>query len=268
MSSATQLSTEDRFVGLFVGRSGSGKTVAACSFPGPIEVLDFDGRIRGILGASWINKSQINYDSFPPREAGLITRINQKLEGWMNASRVGQFPVKTIILDSLTSECATIVQQALPITHAQGKGMSFGTINLTGPEDYKFESQATLSILSFLRSIPGVNIVVTAHIVPKWGKPFGAEKFSENIQIGEKLSITDKLGENCLIYFDHVFRFDRAESGIDFSVRFRSDLARTSYAELPDGDQSITGKSFYDFMQSKLSQSKLSSIADQQLTTK
>lgn len=252
MPSTTQLSTEDRFIGLFVGRSGCGKTVAACSFPGPIEVLDFDGRIRGILGASWIDKKQVNYDSFPPRESGVIDRINKKLEGWMNASRVSQFHVKTIVLDSLTSQCATIVQAALPLTHAGGKGMSFGTINLTGPEDYKYESQATLSILSFLRSLPGINVIVTAHIVPRWGKVDPANKFSESVPVGEKLSITDKLGENCLIYFDHIFRFDRSEDGRRHTVQFRSDLARTSFAELPDGVQDITGKSFYDFMQSKL----------------
>ncbi len=40
MASAGKLSNETRFVGLFVGRSGNGKTVAECSFPGPIKVYD------------------------------------------------------------------------------------------------------------------------------------------------------------------------------------------------------------------------------------
>jgi hypothetical protein len=270
MPSATQLSTEDRFVGLFVGRSGSGKTPAACSFPGPIEVLDFDQRIRGLLGCSWVDLTKINYDVFPPRESGGVTRLNKKLEGWMVAASVGQLHVKTIVLDSLTAMCQCLIQQALPITHAGGKGMSFGTINLTGPEDYKFESQGTLSVLSFLRSLPGVNIIVTAHLVPRWGKLPGANAFSENVQIGEKLSITDKLGENCLIYFDHIFRFDAPQNGQKHLVQFRGDMARTGFGSLPNGDHDITNTAFYPFMQSKLSSAGRSPLTDlqtsQQLT--
>lgn len=261
MPSASELTPEDRFVGLFVGRSGSGKTVASCSFAeeGLLEVLDFDGRIRGILGAPWLDpfRKNINYTYFPPRQAGIIDTINKKLESWLVASNVGQFHAKTVVVSSLTSQCATIVQAALPLTHANNKGMSFGTINLTGPEDYKYESQATLSILSFLRSIPRINIIVEAHIVPKWGKAPGSDgKFSENVQIGEKLSITDKLGENCLIYFDHKFRFDRSEDGRRHTVRFRSDLAQTSYSGLPDGDVDLTGKSFYQVLKGLTSQKK------------
>ena len=62
MPRATNLTPESRFMGLFIGPSGCGKTVAECSFPGPIKVLDFDGRIRGILGAAWLDKALIEYD--------------------------------------------------------------------------------------------------------------------------------------------------------------------------------------------------------------
>lgn len=252
MPNAKDLNAEDgRFFGLFVGRSKSGKTVAECSFPGNTYVFDFDGRIRGLLGAPWIDRSKIQYDYFPPREPGVLTRLNQKFDSMLAASSARQLNLDTIILDSVTSECSLLIQQALPTTHKDGKGLKFETFNVTGPEDYKLESQGIMATLSFLRSLPVKNVIVSAHIIPKWGKADSSNKFSENVQIGEKLSITDRLGENVLIYFDHVFRFSREvinDKETHF-VEFRTDLANTSFEKLPVGRHDVTGKNFYETMQ-------------------
>ena len=70
MPKANDLTPEQRFFALFVGESGSGKTVAEATFPGPLEILDFDGRIRGILGAPWITeemKNKISYTAYLPK---------------------------------------------------------------------------------------------------------------------------------------------------------------------------------------------------------
>lgn len=254
MPQVENLETLDRFIGMFVGRSGSGKTVAAASFPKPIYIMDFDGRIRGIQGAPWLNIKGIEYDYFPSEDPQLIKKINDKLDLLQTYFVVGKYDMlpKTIVLDSLTSQTYGIVRQALGMTHAGGKGRVVGDDTmLTGPEDYKIESQVTKSILSFLRSIPFKNVIVSAHITSKYGKPPGdSGKFAENIPIGEKLTITDKLGENAQIYFDHIFRFERRELNdkIHYYVKFRTDLARTSYAALPDGELEITGSNFYELM--------------------
>ncbi len=255
MPNASELTAEGKFVGLFVGRSGSGKTVAECSFPGKTFDFDFDSRIKGILGAPWlqerIEKKEITFEQFPPREIGVLNRLNTKFDSMRASAEGRQLNLDNIILDSVTSECALLIQQALPITHQNNKGMKFGTFNITGPEDYKLESQGMIATISQLRSFDGVkNILVSAHIIPRWGKADPNNSFSESVQVGEKLSITDKLGENLLIYFDHIFKFSReVVNGQErFYVEFRSDLARTAFSQLPNGKHDITGKNFYDFM--------------------
>src|SRR6266853_851409 len=258
MTKAIDLSPEQRFVGLFIGRSGSGKTVAACSFPGPVEVLDFDGRIRGILGATWLSREAISYEFYLPKELGLVDKLNKKLDGYQMAARVGQPLPRTLILDSLTSECFAMVQQALGLTHTLGDrnikkvGKYLGQVAMAGPEDYGFEAQATYDIIAFLRSIPIQKIIVSAHIVEKYGKIDPDNPYADSVPIGEKLSVRDKIGENIQIYFDHIFRFDRRELNgrINFFVKFRSDIARTSYNELPDGEIDVSGKSFHEMLMS------------------
>lgn len=258
MPSAETLTSDSRFTGLFVGPKHSGKTVAAASFPKPMEIEDFDGRIRGLLGAQFLDRKGISYDFFPPREVGEnspVTKINKKLEGWLVASRVGQFALKTVVLDSLTSECYAMLVQSMSLTHRQsGKdgpktGKYIGPLAMSGPEDYGFEAQATYDILSCLRSIP-MNLIATAHIVDRYGKIDVDNPFSESVVVGKKLSLRDKIGQNIGIYFDHIFEFDRRmEGGHErFFVSFRSSVACTSFAELPEGEFDITGKNFYDFM--------------------
>lgn len=249
-----------RFMALFVGPSGSGKTVAECSFPGPIKVFDFDGRIRGILGAPWLDKSLVDYEYYPPRvgasDKPIYQKINDDLEAWLIMCKTGQNRYVTGILDSLTSETFALLSDAVPLTHAGNKGKKLGTVNMAGPEDYGFEATNTYNTLAFFRSLPGVqNIIVSAHVVERYGKADPNDPYSERVPIGEKLSIRDKIGENIGIYFDHVFRFDRITDGAGkdrFTVQFRGEIARTSFAALPDGKIDITGKSFYEVMMSYL----------------
>jgi hypothetical protein len=125
---------------------------------------------------------------------------------------------------------------------------------MSGPEDYGFEAQATYDILSCLRSIPLKAMIATAHVVDRYGKVDPDNPFSESIVVGQKLSLRDKIGQNIGIYFDHIFQFERRMEGSNekFYVKFRSSVACTSYAELPDGEHDITGKNFFEFMNSFL----------------
>lgn len=261
MSRAIDLSPEKRFMAMFVGTKHSGKTCAECSFRDNddqvIDVLDFDGRIRGILGAPWINRKNINYEYFPPRMDGLIEQVNKKLEVYELYAEQRQYQnlPHTLIMDSLTSETFAMLQQSVPLTHQKGgkgekqTGKFIGTFAMPDPGDYGFEAQTTYSILSFLRSIPIQNIIVSAHIIPTYGKLDPDNPYSETVQTGEKLSIRDKIGANIGIYFDHIFKFRRDGNGQfgkeQFFVQFRGDLACTSYATLPMGEIEITGKNFY-----------------------
>lgn len=255
---ASDLSPDFRFMGLFVGPKHAGKTVAAASFPQPSNFLDFDGRIRGLLGAPWINRDRITYDVFPPREEGLVQRIDKLLSSQQILAGTGQFDIQTEVLDSLTSETYAMLTQGIKTTHSpssneeKSRGRFLGSVAMAGPEEYGFEAQTTYDILSALRTIPIPNVICTAHIVDKFGKENPNDKYSPTIIVGEKLSLRDKIGANIGIYFDHIFRFDRemVNGREKFTVQFRGDIACTSYSELPTGIHDITGRSFYEFMRS------------------
>jgi len=258
MPSATELTTEDRFMGLLVGPSGTGKTGFACSYNDQKTlVLDFDGRIRGILGCPWVNRANVDYESYPPKMSGLLEKIDKKLETLLINSQNGQLFYKNIVLDSLTSETYAMLVQAVMLTHSPGdKGKSktgkyIGNVAMADPGDYGFEATNTYNILSCLRSIPGINVFVSAHVVQKFGKSDPDDPYSPSIVIGEKLSLRDKISENVQIYFDHIFQFnkyEKSDGSIQHTVKFRSDIARTAYADLPNGEVDISGKSGYEVM--------------------
>jgi len=257
MPSAASLTPESRFIALFVGSKHSGKTVAAASFPKPAEFLDFDQRIRGILGAEWIERDKIYYETFPPKEQGMIARFNKHLETMIALASARQLPQQTEVLDSLTSMNHAMISQAMSFTHKPSgskdgpkSGKYIGPLAMSGPEDYGFEAQATYDTLSYLRSVPIPNVIVTAHIIDRYGKLDPDNAFSESVIIGQKLSLRDKIAANIGIYFDHIFKFDRRmENGIEkFYVRFRDSIACTSYSQLDEREHDITGKNFYEYM--------------------
>lgn len=257
MPKASDLSPDSRFVALFVGRSGSGKTVAEASFPKPIEFMDFDGRIRGLLGAPWIDRSEITYTYYPPKMDGLIPALNKKLEGMMTMASVGQPLPKTFVTDSITNQNYAFICQSIGLTHTGSnkagdkKGRFIGPIAMAGIEDYGLEAQAAYDYMAFMKSLPFQNIIVSAHYIDRFGKdPASDSEYAPSVLIGKKLSIRDKISENIQTHFDHIFEFERkvVNGHEKFYVLFRGDLARTSYEKLPEGQIDITGKNFYEVM--------------------
>lgn len=254
---------ENRFVALFVGRSGSGKTVAACSFDKPLQDEDFDGRIGGAQNLDWQNVDGISYDYYPPKDPNLITKINEKLDSLTAQNIMGNPIPKTWVVDSVTNMTQTFVTQALSFTHQRGgkgsgdkRGRYLGFLAMPGPEDYGFEAQFTYEYVGFVKSIPFQNIIFTAHLLQEWGKPKDDAgdpmPYEANIVIGEVLSCRPKIGENIQTSFDHIFRFERETVGREerYYVNFRGGIARTSYNWLPSGRQEWTKKNFKEFMYS------------------
>jgi hypothetical protein len=266
MPCAANLTPDRNIKALFVGPKHSGKTTAACSFMTPggdkrIRVLDGDGRIRGLLGSPWIDLNRIDYDFYPPRMVGQTTsyfqRVNESLASMLIDIENHRCPYETYVADSITAHTKNLILDAVPLTHAEGKGKKIGTMEMAGPADYGFESTGTDAFLSFLRSMP-LNMIITGHVVDKYDKPIimnerGKEYkdvYAESIVVGEKLSLRDKIAANITIYFDHIFRFDRKMVGGEerFYVEFIGDIACTSFPNLEPGKHDITGKNFYTYL--------------------
>lgn len=250
MPSADQIQDDKRFVGLFVGRSGHGKSTAAYSFPHPIKVLDVDGRIRGGIACPWIERKGIDYVSFPPvSEKYLWNQLNEEFEMILIACKNNQFNYQTLVLDSLTFAATGILLDTARMTSKnEKKGNKVGGLILNDPGDYKMMYTSVASVMGFLKSLPIPNIIVTAHITPKWGKKEGDGDYDDSTIIGEQLLLPDKLAEQVPGNFDHVLKFSKVDGGemqgIKYYFKAQSDLAKTAY-KIPPGAIEIQG-SFYD----------------------
>jgi hypothetical protein len=247
---------ENRFIALFVGRHHSGKTVAEASFDKPMQIEDFDGRVGGAQ-VPWLDLTGIDYTYYPPKMDGLITKLNEKLEGLQASNILGQPIPRSWITDSITNMTLAFIFQALPLTHQkrdknnnEQRGKYIGLTAMPGPEDYGLEAQATYEYIAFLKSLPINNVIFSAHTIGLFEKEDPDNPFSPSVQRGEKLSIRDKIGENIQTSFDHVFKFERVTEGREdkYYVTFKGGIACTSYDWLPSGRQEWTRKNFKEFM--------------------
>lgn len=261
MPSAESIKPDSRSVNLFIGRSGHGKSAAAYSFPHPMIVLDADGRIRGGL-TSWVSRKGLTYVPILHRDPqntvfDQLNREFEKLEGICKMSGMVETP-ETVVLDSATWAAGGLLLDALPLTHIAGgdqgeRGRKLGNMNMAGPGDYGFQSTGMLQIAAFLKSLPIKHIIVTAHIVNRWGRrknengkiidPYGPSEI-----VGEQLALTDKIAESFPSIFDNIFRFEKVElpNRNKFVFSSHGELARSAYAGLPFGNTDITDKSFFD----------------------
>lgn len=253
------VSLSKRFFGLFTGRSGDGKSVAGASFPRPLHIMDFDQRIRGVAAAHKIvgDFDKITFDNFDPYCG--YTPINDELMKWQMAFRSGMRPFETLQISSLSTLSRVFMNEAKELLSGMipekevSKGITKRSkLRLSGPADYKYLNQGMLEVLDILKSFP-CNIIFDCHVVDKYGKdPNDDNDYAESVVIGEKLVISDKLGELILANFDEVYRFSRNQTGDKFYVEFHTDVAKSAYTCFEGGRNDITNKNFYQYWKEKV----------------
>ena len=247
MPNASDYRPEQRIFAMFVGRSGSGKSTAAATFPKPYHQLDFDFRFGGIAAAIKqgliLDPEGITYQQFLPR--GGWDPVDKHVMQFEMERISGSFKLKTLELASLGSLARLLTVSS----HALQGGKKLGSLRISGPGDYNFEASGTHQVFDFLRSWP-CNVICSAHQVDKYGKLDKSAEYSETGIVGEKLAVRDNLGENVLTYFDNVFRFSKeVENNQDkFYVEFSTDLAKNTFGIKP-GKHDITRKNFWEELQ-------------------
>lgn len=234
---------------IFAGRSGSGKSVAAASMPKPFQEDDYDLRANGIRNAieqGWLDAEGIEFHKFDP--FGGYQQIEKHYNLLYLQVKQRSFRLKSLDIGSMTSLIRLLDLTSLTAPTSQEHHLTLSGLTMTGPSDYKFESQATHKIFDFLRTFP-CHVTVAAHIVDRYGHPPGAEKYSAQTIIGEKLTITSNLAENVLAMFNDVYRFSKEiKNGKEvFYVEFSTDFAKNSFG-IPPGKFNITRKPFYSFL--------------------
>lgn len=150
-----------KYMGLWKGDPGVGKSVAAGSFPDPIYFFDFDGRMEPVV-RYWQGKKDIEYDTY---HANNFERFDSKLEGFVT----GKHRFKTIVGDSLTAiSNATLAYQITlrgtsKIPKGSG-GLDRGIIETPDVSDYGGEINYLNAIIDALRKLDS-HVILTAHVL-------------------------------------------------------------------------------------------------------
>lgn len=151
-------------MGLFVGPNGSGKTIAAASFPGPIMIWDFDGRVEPIKkffpGRDDIEYWTVGLDDNARRDVIGFKTWCARFEALQD-----NCPYETIIIDSYTAYSATAVFHQMGM-HDSDVKRTKGGLPIPDWDEYKGETGVFLQTLEIAKILP-CNVIVTAHPVSK-----------------------------------------------------------------------------------------------------
>jgi len=204
-----------RFVGLFVGPNGCGKTVGAASFPGPIMFYAFDDRMAPVK-RFFPNRRDIQYKvvgSYPsPGRKDYIDfkEFCDEFEEYQN-----RCDFSTMVIDSLTSYTATVIRYQLN-KKGKGKGKKLANfIEVPTWDEFNGEVQAVLETIELAKVLP-CHVIFTAHPIDK--TEITGERGADGNPLVKKVqSITafgNKTPSFVPAYFDEIYNFSKEFNGI------------------------------------------------------
>lgn len=163
----------DKIKLLVYGESGAGKTIFATTFPTPIKIFDFDGKISSAVNY-WRGDTKLadmDADHLQPAGAGdkPFVRFNTELTKLEELAKKGDFPFKTVIFDSLTTYCESMLREVMR-QHPETKRFDSHTPVL---QDYGIMNSHFKVFLSRMLQLP-CHVVFTAHIQSEKDESTGA----------------------------------------------------------------------------------------------
>jgi len=191
---------------LFIGPPGSGKSIAAASYPSPIFFFDLDKRIDAVA-PMFPGRADIEYESYGPDDY-------ERLWNKITQIRAGNSPFKTYVLDSLTSLARMAINYS--ISMRSGKGLSKGVIQMTQVDDFNGESRVLSVMMDAFRGTNfKSNFILTAHLVETSSK-----KLNEDDVIQQRLLTGGKtIAAEIPGYFNEIYLFSR-RTGFDSKPKY------------------------------------------------
>lgn len=155
------MNTSDIVIGkthlaLFKGGPGTGKSIAAHSYPQPSFTFDLDRKMEAV--ASRYPKKKFEYQQYD-NIFDVLTKA-EELES--------KCPYATVILDTWGSFARLALESVLNIRKPNAKKIIKGNIEFYQIEDYNAESRAVERMNNSLQRIyhkQGVNVITTVHII-------------------------------------------------------------------------------------------------------
>jgi len=176
MPSTFDIQLGGRLMLMLKGDNGSGKTIAAASFPGPIKFFMFDGAKLDAVKSFYPNRRDIEYDIYGPREMRIrdpfgnpihIKSLIQFAEEW--TSLQDHCPYATVVLDSFTTFSVTCVTFQLDVRQSdkdKRTALSKGGLVIPDFDEYKGETTLVTQTLDVSKVLP-CHVIWTAHPLPK-----------------------------------------------------------------------------------------------------
>lgn len=225
MAKLGELKTEGKSKLLILGDPGEGKTVFSCSFPGPILLLDFDGKADSAAMFYKQDKERLNFIEVKDYSSSLsndpINELNMLIDKELiPQQKAGKLEYKTIIIDSITTFSAAVLQHIVNTNPGIKRNPTKQGVQ-PGLQDYGILKR------EFKKLIPGLlsldcNIIMTGH--------YSVNKDDLTGEISRQPLMDGAFAQQLPVYFKEVWRLytDKgkrmAQTQSDYKFKCRSQI--------------------------------------------
>ena len=158
----------DRIKALFVGPSGTGKSIAAATFPRPLYIMDIDSRIRSIR--NFFHHRHDFLDGIYHDTFGSFSEFVKAFEILERDAATNNLRYKTIFLDSLTSLSQStirhgLVEKAGGVTSllSGGKGFKIAGVSIPMFDEWNMEATVFRDVMYAATHVFKCNVILSAH---------------------------------------------------------------------------------------------------------
>ncbi len=185
----------------FIGKPGSGKSIAAASFPKPMYIFDLESRLQPLK--TFYSKEELSLIDYDTYFAGDLERFIKKLESFQR-----DCPYKTISIDGLTPLADMHLQYGISL---RGNPKNKSIIQTNEIADYNVETRGILHIIAVLRELPKVNRILISHLLE-------SEAFNivtnQNTITQKTMTGGNKVSAKIPAFFNEVWNFYTKESAV------------------------------------------------------
>ena len=191
---------------LLLGPSGAGKTVLAADFADPIKWFDFDMKISS--AASFYSNQPEKLEQIDYSQYGQL-QIKDRMRSFLAETKSidelvyakKPLPFKTVVLDSLTTMTAMILEDYKKVSQL---GIKRALEDVNAMQDYQLLQIHVLKIITGLLALP-CNVVIIGHTQLEKDETSGAIK--------ENILMPGQLASKLPIYFEEVYKLKLNSKG-------------------------------------------------------
>lgn len=199
----SEMNSSKFFKGFVMGEPGTGKTVGACTFPGPIKLYDFDQKASSAY--SYLKKhNPEKLDQIDVINCGAVDSVgsgysamDKDLEPIIKEyKKTGKLPFETLIVDSSTIMAQEMLNWLVQFETGIKRNRDVKSRKVAGLQDYMIFAPTFAEFLMLLLGLP-CHFIMTGHI------QITQDELTKEIH--RSASIPGKVGKTIGVYFPEVY---------------------------------------------------------------